>query len=96
MLLKSTITDPRGFTCKLADFGTARVLASAQTHVSTATHGTISYMPAELLRDGRLTGAVDAYSFAILMWELFEGRTLNDGLTAAQVRTSVLRPISIS
>ena len=86
MLLKSTATDVRGFTCKLADFGMARLLDGDRTHVSTATYGTISYMPAELLKEGKLTRAVDSYSFAILMWELFAGRILHDGLTMAQVR----------
>ena len=85
MLLKSTATDSRGFTCKLADFGMARLLDSDRTHVSTQTYGTISYMPAELLREGKLTRGVDTYSFAILMWELFSGQILHTGLTMAQV-----------
>ena len=42
-------------------------------------------MPAELLREGRLTRAVDSYSFAILLWELFSGQMLHTGLTVAQV-----------
>ena len=36
---KATAKDPRGFVCKLADFGLARVLGSNRTHVSTSTHG---------------------------------------------------------
>ena len=42
MLIKSakaTEKDPRGYVCKLADFGLARVLGSNRTHVSTSTHG---------------------------------------------------------
>lgn len=85
VLLKSTAADPRGFTCKLADFGMARLLETNRTHVSTHTYGTISYMPPELLREGKLTRAVDAFSFAILMWELFSGEMLHAGLTVAQV-----------
>ena len=41
VLLKSTATDPRGFTCKLADFGMSRVLETNKTHVSTHTYGTV-------------------------------------------------------
>ncbi len=41
MLLKSTSMhdDPRGFVCKLGDFGLSRVLESNSTHVSTGTYG---------------------------------------------------------
>lgn len=42
VLIKSataTEKDPRGYVCKLADFGLARVLGSNRTHVSTSTHG---------------------------------------------------------
>ena len=43
VLLKSAATsnyDPRGYVCKLADFGLSRVMESNATHVSTATYGT--------------------------------------------------------
>ena len=45
---EATAKDPRGFVCKLADFGLARVLGSNRTHVSTSTHGAhpISAKPA--------------------------------------------------
>ncbi len=66
VLLKSTTTDPRGFLCKLADFGLSRVLDMDATHISTKTYGTISYMPAELLSQGKLTRSADVYSFAML------------------------------
>ena len=59
VLLKSTGTDARGFTCKLADFGLTRVLeVDKKTHVSTQTYGTVAYMPPELLSSSRLTKAV--------------------------------------
>jgi Protein kinase domain len=69
VLLKAaapTMNDPRGFTCKIADFGLSRVVEALQTHVSTGTYGTISYMPAEIISGGKLTRAVDIYSFAII------------------------------
>lgn len=37
--VKPSEKDPRGYVCKLADFGLARVLGSNRTHVSTSTHG---------------------------------------------------------
>ena len=88
MLLKSTTADSRGFTVKLADFGMARLLAENSTHVSTKTYGTISYMPIEVLKHGKLTRAVDSYSFAIIMWELFKGEVLYSDMTVAQVASA--------
>ena len=66
VLLKSTATDARGFMCKLADFGLSRVLDLDMTHISTRTYGTISYMPPELLSQGKMTRAADVYSFGML------------------------------
>ncbi|KAL3133428.1 hypothetical protein ABBQ38_007295 [Trebouxia sp. C0009 RCD-2024] len=85
VLLKSTATDPRGFMCKLADFGLSRVLDLDMTHISTHTYGTISYMPPELLSQGKMTRACDVYSFGMLMWEMYTGSSLFKGLTVGQV-----------
>lgn len=35
----STYDDPRGFVCKIGDFGLSRVLDCNSTHVSTGTYG---------------------------------------------------------
>lgn len=72
VLLKSDITDQRGYVCKVGDFGLSRFLAE-DTHIETFTCGTITHMPPELLKGGVLTPAADVYSFAILMWELITG-----------------------
>jgi len=72
ILLKSDASDPRGFVCKVGDFGLSRFLAD-DTHIETFTCGTITHMPPELLKGGVLTPAADVYSFAILMWELLTG-----------------------
>jgi serine/threonine protein kinase len=37
--VKATQNDHRGYVCKLADFGLARVLGANRTHVSTNTYG---------------------------------------------------------
>lgn len=72
VLLRSTATDARGFTCKLGDFGLSRLVdTGVHTHISTKTYGTVTYMPPEMLSKSRLTRAVDVYSFGILMWHLF-------------------------
>lgn len=56
------------------------------THVSTQTYGTLAYQPAELLREGKLTKAVDVYSFGMIMWELYTGRRLFENNITGQVR----------
>ena len=72
VLLKSDASDPRGFVCKVGDFGLSRFLAE-DTHIETFTCGTITHMPPEVLKGGVLTPAADVYSFAILLWELLTG-----------------------
>ena len=46
VLMKSTSTnnDPRGFKCKIGDFGLSRVLEQGSTHISTHTYGTFLLM----------------------------------------------------
>lgn len=74
VMLKSTTSDSRGFTCKLGDFGLSHILSSNMfSHVVTQTHGTMAYMPPELLKSGILSRATDVFSFAMVMWELFCG-----------------------
>ncbi|CAL5227539.1 g10528 [Coccomyxa viridis] len=90
VLLKSSGDDPRGYTCKLADFGLSRVLEAHATHVSTKTYGTLAYMPAELLQDGKMSRAADVYSYSMIMWELFACKRLYEGHIASQVFFKVL------
>ena len=55
------------FSCRLTDFGLARMLELNKSHVSTKSFGTIPYMPPELLSAGRMSRAADIFSFAIIM-----------------------------
>ncbi|BDA43697.1 Mitogen-activated protein kinase kinase kinase 11 [Coccomyxa sp. Obi] len=92
VLMKSTsmYDDPRGFVCKIGDFGLSRVLDCNSTHVSTGTYGTVSYCSPELLKDGKLTKSADVYSFAMMMWEIYTGTHLFRGLNSSQVFFKVL------
>ncbi|KAK9838332.1 hypothetical protein WJX81_005126 [Elliptochloris bilobata] len=83
-LLKSTACDPRGFTVKLCDLGLSHLLTNS-THVVTQTYGTIAFQPVELLRDGKLSKAVDVYSFAMVTWELYTGERLYAGSIPSQI-----------
>ena len=80
---------------QLADFGLSRVLDTNGTHVSTQTYGTLAYQPAELLRDGKLTKAVDIYSFGMIMWELYSGRRLFENNITGQVGAALTSALLI-
>ncbi|CAL8465657.1 g5193 [Coccomyxa elongata] len=76
VLLKSaqaTPSDPRGFTCKIADFGMARRLPNDSGHICIDMPGSLAYMAPEVLQAGRMSKGSDVYSFAILLLELWSG-----------------------
>eukprot|EP00884_Botryococcus_braunii_P009548 jgi/Botrbrau1/18595/Bobra.0367s0037.1 len=86
IMLKSTTSDSRGFTCKLGDFGLSHILSPNMfSHVVTRTHGTMAYMPPELLKSGLLSRATDIFSFAMVMWELFCGDEPYSGMAIGQI-----------
>ncbi|GIM09632.1 hypothetical protein Vretimale_13478 [Volvox reticuliferus] len=73
------------YAVKVADFGLSRCLKEGQTHHSTKTVGTVTHMPPELLRSGKLTLSGDVYSFGIIMWELLTGSVPYRGLMYGEV-----------
>lgn len=87
VLLKTDSTDPRGFVCKVSDFGKELTdvcsngtlhgpflglakVQSAEGQDTAFKHGTVTHMSPELLTEGKLTHAVDSYSFGMLLWEM--------------------------
>eukprot|EP00882_Tetradesmus_deserticola_P028491 GHRQ01031745.1.p1 GENE.GHRQ01031745.1~~GHRQ01031745.1.p1 ORF type:complete len:297 (+),score=127.30 GHRQ01031745.1:3-893(+) len=80
VLLSVSPTSPYGRVAKVTDFGLSRALGSGQTHRSTHTLGTVSHMAPELLRFGKMSPAVDVFSFGIMMWELATARVAFKGL----------------
>lgn len=50
----------------MADFGLSRTFGDGATHMSTATLGTVTHMPPELLLTGQLRPSADVYSFGII------------------------------
>jgi serine/threonine protein kinase len=78
---------PAGFTAKIADFGLSRQL-KAQT-ISTATYGTVTHMPPELMLQQKLTTAADVFSFGVLLWEMANSAQAWEGMTHTQVITKV-------
>uniref|UniRef100_A0A383WIW4 Protein kinase domain-containing protein n=1 Tax=Tetradesmus obliquus TaxID=3088 RepID=A0A383WIW4_TETOB len=73
VLVASSASSPCGMTAKLADLGLSRVLQQHATHRTTQTVGTMSHMPPELLRYGRMSTAVDIYAYGITMYQLYTG-----------------------
>lgn len=69
---------------QLCDLGLSHLLTSG-THVTTKTYGTIAFQPVELLRDGKLSKAVDVYSFAMITWEVYTGERIYADSIPSQV-----------
>ncbi|GFR50506.1 hypothetical protein Agub_g12772, partial [Astrephomene gubernaculifera] len=103
VLLKSSARDPRGWSCKLSDFGCVRLLNEAGPEGRLGFRvahplGTVGYMAPECFVKGALLGPeVDIYAFGVLMWEVLMSRTpygnMNPQDVPRQVLRSHLRPV---
>ncbi|BDA50831.1 probable mitogen-activated protein kinase kinase kinase 12 at C-terminar half [Coccomyxa sp. Obi] len=77
LLMSSPVTAkiPRGFTCKIADFGMSQVLTGDNSRVPVAdTHGSLPYVAPEVLQNGELAKRADVYSFAVMLLEMWTGQ----------------------
>ncbi|KAG2486406.1 hypothetical protein HYH03_014982 [Edaphochlamys debaryana] len=84
VLLRSSATDPRGFTAKLTDFGFVSLVPNPAEREGGGGDlgpsrmepvGTVTHMAPELfLRGSSLDSSIDCYAFGILMWEIYTGR----------------------
>jgi len=71
ILLRSSGSEGRGATTKLADFGLAVRIDHAETHMSGAFQGTMTHMAPEIMLKGHVSKAADVYAFGVLLWELY-------------------------
>lgn len=55
----------------------------------TASQGTITHMPPELIRKGELHRSADVWSFGVLLWEMYSGQRVWQGLSYTQVMQAI-------
>lgn len=79
---------------QLCDLGLSHLLTNG-THVTTKTYGTIAFQPVELLRDGKLSKAVDVYSFAMITWEVYTGERIYADSIPSQARARGVQPVRL-
>lgn len=82
----ATEQDQRGFTVKVADFGLSRIYSDPK---QTATQGTITHMPPELVRKGVTHKSADVWAFGVLLWEMYSGQRAWAGMSYTQVMQAV-------
>jgi serine/threonine-protein kinase len=76
---------PEGLTAYLGDFGIARRVGAEQTHATTGTVGTPTFMAPELHTGSPATPASDVYSLGCLLWVTLTGRAPYAGTSDYQV-----------
>ena len=75
------------FSCvQVADFGMSRIYSDPK---QTATQGTITHMPPELVRKGLMHKSADVWAFGVLLWEMYAGQRAWAGMSYTQVMQAV-------
>jgi len=80
-------------TIKIADFGTSKVLASAEETVQRATAGTLNYMPPESFDGSGVSFGTDIWAVGCLIHEVITGEMTFPGTTRPEIKWRVLNSI---
>ncbi|KAK9916138.1 hypothetical protein WJX75_009083 [Coccomyxa subellipsoidea] len=70
---------------KVSDFGLSMLFKPGQEQAVAMQHGTLAFMPPELLTNDILSYATDVYSFGMLLWEMIACKTPYAGLSEQQI-----------
>ncbi|GIL68709.1 hypothetical protein Vafri_21959 [Volvox africanus] len=89
VLLRSGLSDRRGFTSKVADFGAAHVLPAEVRSTNAITWGTVPYMAPEHLSAGRISRATDVHSFGVVLWEMLTQQSPYSGMQPGEVARGI-------
>ena len=85
------LLDRERSTCKIADFGLSRHLATHGKSMTVET-GTFRWLAPELLTgNGKYGTAVDVYSFGVVLWELLSGQLPYPLLSPVEAAVRVVR-----
>ncbi|CAL8461475.1 g1006 [Coccomyxa elongata] len=85
ILCKSTRSDPRGFMCKIADFGLSKCLDAKRGEVPAVEPGSILYAAPECLRTGKIRLHSDVYGFGMIAWHLVTPDSFENAMRDAQL-----------
>lgn len=61
-----------GGAVQVSDFGLSRL--SKGKYVESKVYGKVTHMPPEVIIEGLVSRASDAYSFGVLLWEMYTGQ----------------------
>jgi eukaryotic-like serine/threonine-protein kinase len=77
-------------TARMLDFGIAKAAGRAQVTREGQIKGKLAYMAPEQIR-GQVDRRTDVFAASVVLWELFAGRRLHDGLKDVDIVTRVVQ-----
>ncbi|WIA38803.1 hypothetical protein OEZ86_002086 [Tetradesmus obliquus] len=80
----------KGFVCKLADFGLAKLIGEDRMCLTNhSVSGTITNLAPERMLGDKITLAADVFAFGLLMYTVFTGQEPYTGMTPADIVSKV-------